>query len=87
MDQYQIIKLLSDEVRFKIVMKLMDYEELYVSELVDLLQIKQANASKHLKKLREADIVDSRREKNMVMYTLNEAFIEENLQLIKYLMN
>ena len=87
MNQYQIIKLLSDEVRFQIVMKLMDYEELYVSELVDLLQIKQANASKHLKKLREADIVDSRREKNMVMYTLNEAFIEENLQLIKYLMN
>jgi len=87
MNQYQIIKLLSDEVRFQIVMKLMDYEELYVSELVDLLQIKQANASKHLKKLREAYIVDSRREKNMVMYTLNEAFIEENLQLIKYLMN
>ena len=87
MNQYEIIKLLSDEIRFKIVMKLMDYEELYVSELVDLLQIKQANASKHLKKLREADIVDNRREKNMVMYKLTDTFIEENLQLIKYLMN
>ena len=87
MNQYQIIKLLADEIRFQIVMKLMDYEELYVSELVDLLQIKQANASKHLKKLREAGIVENRREKNMVIYTLTESFIEENLQLIKYLMN
>lgn len=86
MNQFDVIRLLSDETRFQMIMKLMDYDELYVSEFMDLLHIKQANASKHLKKLREADVVEGVRDKNLVRYHIKESFLENNLLLIKYLL-
>ncbi|MCF7925726.1 MAG: metalloregulator ArsR/SmtB family transcription factor [Candidatus Izimaplasma sp.] len=87
MDQFRVIKLLSDETRFQMFMKLMDYDELYVTEFVDLLHLKQANASKHLKKLRESDVIEGKRDKNIVRYHIKEDFLENNLLLIKYLSN
>ncbi|MEC9485743.1 MAG: metalloregulator ArsR/SmtB family transcription factor [Candidatus Izemoplasma sp.] len=86
MNQFEVIKLLSDETRFQMFMKLMDYEELYVSEFLDLLHLKQANVSKHLKKLRDAEIVEGVREKNLVKYHIKESFLENHLLLIKYLL-
>ena len=51
MNKFDVIKVLSDESRFRIVTTLMDYDELYVSEICAILHLKQANTSKHLKQL------------------------------------
>lgn len=86
MDKFKVIKLLSDENRFNIFMKLLEYEGLCVCEIEELLGIKQANTSKHLKKFKDLSMVSARRIKNMIKYSIEEEFIEENMDLIKYLM-
>lgn len=86
MDKFSIIKMLSDETRFKIFTKLLDYDRLCVCELEGLLGIKQANTSKHLKKLKENDIVESNREGNTIYYNIREDFMTENEIFIRYLL-
>lgn len=86
MEKYEIIKLLSDSNRYKIFNILMDYDELAVSEIESLLGLKQANTSKHLRKFKDMDILESRREKNMIKYKIRNQFLNENTDLIKYLM-
>ena len=86
MDRFEVIKLLSDSNRYNIFMKLLEYDGLCVCEIEDLLGIKQANTSKHLRRLKDFDVVGSIREKNMIKYRINEEFLNENMELIKYLM-
>jgi len=86
MKNYLVIKLLAEENRFNIFMKLLEYGELCVSELESLLGIKQANTSKHLSKFKELDILSSKREGNLIKYSIKEEFLSENMDLIKYLM-
>jgi len=87
MDKFRVVKLLSDDNRFNIFMKLLEYDELCVCEIEGLLGIKQANTSKHLKKFKDLDIVSARRIKNMIKYSIKEDFLNENMELIKYLMS
>lgn len=86
MEKYEIIKLLADKNRFKIFNRLMDYDELAVSEIESLLGMKQANTSKHLRKFKDLGILESRRDKNMIKYKIKEGFLNENMDLIKFLM-
>ena len=86
MNKYLIIKLLADENRFKIFMKLLEYGELCVCEIEELLKIKQANTSKHLSKFKDLNILYSKREGNLIKYSIKENFLDENVDLIKYLM-
>jgi len=86
MDKFMILKLLADVNRFNIFMKLLEYDELCVCELEELLGIKQANTSKHLRKFKDLNMVFARRVKNMIKYSIKEEFLSENMDLIKYLM-
>lgn len=86
MDKFKVIKMLSDETRYNIFSKLLDYDRLCVCELEGLLGIKQANTSKHLKKLKEFEIVECVREQSTIYYNIREDFIKENEILIKYLL-
>ena len=85
MNRFLIIKMLSDETRFNIFSKLLDYDRLCVSELERLLGTKQANTSKHLKKMREQSIIESKREGNVIYYNIMESFLNEHEELMKYL--
>ena len=67
-------------------MKLLEYDELCVTEIEALLGIKQANTSKHLRRFKDFDVVETSREKNMIKYRIKESFLNENMELIKYLM-
>lgn len=87
MEKYLIIKLLAEENRFNIFMKLLEYEELCVCEIEELLQIKQSNTSKHLSKFKKLKILSSKREGNLIKYRIKEDFLKDNMDLIKYLMN
>ena len=86
MNKLAIIKLLSDQTRFNIFTKLLDFDRLCVSELEGLLGIKQANTSKHLKRFKELDVIESTREGNVVYYNIIEDFLNDNEDLIKYLL-
>ena len=86
MDRFDVIKLLSDKNRYNIFMKLLDFDRLCVCEIEELLGLKQANTSKHLKYFKEFGIVDTVREKNIIYYSLKSDFIKENEEIIKYIM-
>ena len=86
MEKLDVIKLLSEESRFDIFMKLIEFEGLCISELEALLGLKQANLSKHMKKFKNMNIVESSRSKNMIKYKIKDSFLSENIDLIKYLM-
>jgi ArsR family transcriptional regulator len=86
MEKFEVIKLLSEESRFYIFMKLLEFEGLCISELEGLLGLKQANLSKHMKKFKDLDIVEFSRSKNMIKYKIRDSFLSENIDLIKYLM-
>ncbi|MCF7926508.1 MAG: metalloregulator ArsR/SmtB family transcription factor [Candidatus Izimaplasma sp.] len=86
MKKHDILKLLSDQTRYDIFMKLLEYDSLVVSEIQELLNIKQANCSKHLKKLKIFNVVKSKREKNMVRYSIRDDFLDNHEYLIRYLL-
>lgn len=86
MEKLDIIKLLADENRFNMFMKLLEYGGLCVCEIEELLKIKQANTSKHLSKFKKMGILSSKREGNLIKYSIKEDFLNENVDLIKYLM-
>ncbi|QMS85027.1 ArsR/SmtB family transcription factor [Candidatus Xianfuyuplasma coldseepsis] len=86
MDKFDVIKLLSDETRFSIFKTLLDFDRLCVSEIENLLGIKQANTSKHLRKLKDFDVVESVREKNTIFYNVKDQFLTDNEELIRYLL-
>ena len=78
--------MLSDETRFKIFTKLLDYDRLCVSEIEGLLGIKQANTSKHLRKLKDNSVVEAHREGNTIYYNIREDFMNENEIFVRYLL-
>ena len=85
-DKFNMIKLLADKTRFQILSSLLDFDQLCVSELEQLLGIKQANTSKHLKKMKEFGVVNSTRNGNIVYYKITEAFLHDHEALIRYLL-
>jgi DNA-binding transcriptional ArsR family regulator len=87
MDKFKILKLLSDANRYNIFMKLLEYDGLCVCELEDLIGMKQANTSKHLRRFKEMGIIDSERTGNMIKYSIKEEFLDSNMELIKFLIN
>ena len=62
-----IFKALSDEARLRIIRALFT-AELSVAELVGVLGLPQSTVSRHLKPLRDADLVETRREGTSVFY-------------------
>jgi ArsR family transcriptional regulator, lead/cadmium/zinc/bismuth-responsive transcriptional repressor len=63
---------LSDPTRLTLAAALRDGGELCVCDLGWILERAQGPVSHHLRVLREAGLVSSRREKKMVMYSLTE---------------
>ncbi|MBT3188935.1 MAG: winged helix-turn-helix transcriptional regulator [Anaerolineae bacterium] len=64
-------KALADETRQKI-MSLCCCKWLSVGEIVEALHVSQPTVSHHLSILKEAGLVDSRREGKQIFYTLNQ---------------
>lgn len=76
MDLIQVMKALSDETRIRII-NLLQQGDLCVCELEVLLDINQSNASRHLNKLTNAQIVDYYKVAKYVYYKLNMETIHE----------
>ena len=72
MDIREIFYALSDEIRLKIVRLLIAHKELCVCQLQEVFGISQPNISFHLRILKNAKLVKSRREGKWSYYSLNE---------------
>ena len=72
-DILDIFKALADEGRLRI-LRAIDQAELSVAELVQALEMPQSTVSRHLKPMREAGLVASRRDGTSVYYNRGELF-------------
>jgi ArsR family transcriptional regulator len=82
MKSLKYLKTISNETKLRLVVLLLE-SELCVCELEEILQIKQVNISKNLSSLKDAGIVDVRRDKNRAFYFLTEDFLQ-NAHLINH---
>ncbi|MFT4901556.1 MAG: ubiquinone/menaquinone biosynthesis C-methylase UbiE [Lentimonas sp.] len=81
-DSWEILKLLADSTRVRI-LSLLSRDELSVAELQDVLDMGQSRISSHLGLLRQAELVHDRREGKKTFYTLNSSFEAQGLALLQ----
>ena len=72
-DSWEILKLLADSTRVRI-LSLLTKEELSVAELQEVLNMGQSRISSHLGLLRQGELVHDRREGKKTFYALNGRF-------------
>ncbi len=71
MDKIKLLNIISEKTRFRIICLLRE-EKICVCELQELLDITQVAASKHLKRLKEFEVVTAQKIGNRIFYTLND---------------
>ncbi|MGI8599883.1 MAG: ArsR/SmtB family transcription factor [Chitinophagaceae bacterium] len=74
-----ILALAGNEVRLKIVYLLEEEKELCPCDLADILGMSIPAVSQHLRKLKDGNIVATRKERQTIHYSL----IQENLKILK----
>lgn len=72
-----IFKAMGEVSRLAILRQLMSETELSVGQLSDRCNLSNANASKHLKHLHQAGLVNSRREGNTIFYRITEPMVRQ----------
>lgn len=80
--QENAFKVIANQKRLEII-QLLSNQELSVSEMTEMLGLPQANLSQHLAPLRQAGIVQTRRDGVNVYYHLSDQRIAEACGLIK----
>lgn len=80
----KIFKALSDETRLRIYLLLLQ-SELCVCELVNILNMEQSRISHSIRILKEAELIDNRREGKWMIYAVNPE--TENNRIIQGLKN
>jgi len=78
----KLFSLLGSEVRLKIIYLLLQNEKLCVCDISDMLEMNQSPVSQHLRKLKDAQILISKREGLMINYYINSDYKEELNNLI-----
>ena len=69
-DVVTFFKAVADEARLKMIWLLMNHRELCVCDFMEVLEITQSKASRHLRNLYQAGLVNDRRDGLWVYYTL-----------------
>ncbi len=77
MNGLKYLKTISNETKLRLVSLLIE-NELCVCEMEEILNIRQVNISKNLNSLKDAGIVDVRREKQRAFYFLSEEFLSND---------
>jgi len=81
-DSWEILKLLADSTRVRI-LSLLSREELSVAELQEILDMGQSRISSHLGLLRQGELVTDRREGKKTYYAINPGFNSEGAELLR----
>lgn len=79
-----ILKVLADENRLRILNILYNYE-LCVCEIEVVLEMNQSNVSRHLTRLKSENLIESSKDAQWVHYKVNESFVKKNESLFEYL--
>ncbi len=90
-DSLTLLKALSDRARLRIV-RAISQAELSVAELVGVLGLPQSTVSRHLKPLRDAGLLDTRRDGTSIFYRRGAAFtdpvlarfVDEQVRKVEY---
>ncbi len=77
MDLVELIKALAHENRLRM-LNLLKEQDLCVCELRNIMNINQSNASRHLKKLKNAGLVEFYKEAQWVYYQFNQTKAEQH---------
>ncbi len=75
----QVLSLAGNDVRMKILYLLEEESELCVCDLADILEMTIPAVSQHLRKLKDGNILQTRRNAQTIFYSLKE----EHLEIIK----
>ncbi len=75
----QVLSLASNDVRMKILYLLEEENDLCVCDLADILQMTIPAVSQHLRKLKDGNVLKTRRSGQTIYYSLKE----EHLEIIK----
>lgn len=75
----QVLSLAANDVRLKILYLLEEENELCVCDLADILEMTIPAVSQHLRKLKDGNILQTRRNAQTIYYSLKE----EHLEIIK----
>src|SRR6059058_2116455 len=86
-DLKNMVKAMADMARLSIVYHLVQHEEITVTALTDLLGLSQPLVSWHLRKLRRADLITTRRVGRQVYCSLNTNRFELCLQYLQGLID
>lgn len=84
MDIVLILKALCDENRLRIY-NILSKKGACVCEMEAILDLNQANVSRHLAKLRSAGILERKKEGQWIRYFISETFLKEESELSSYL--
>ena len=76
MELVKVLKALGDENRVRI-LNLLRKKSMCVCELESVLNVTQSNVSRHLLKLKEADIIDFEKQGQFVFYKINDPILEQ----------
>lgn len=77
MNIIEVLKALAHENRIRI-LNLLAKSELCVCELENIMQINQSNVSRHLSKLKQANLIKGRKKAQWIYYHLNEKMLTEH---------
>mgnify|MGYP002265425161 CR=1 FL=1 len=67
----QLLGGLANELRLLVVALLREVDEMHVNDIVERLEVNRIVLSRHLSRLRDMDVVTTRRHHNRIYYTLN----------------
>jgi ArsR family transcriptional regulator len=84
--QAELCKTLSNPKRLEILDILKEREEISVNSLAEMLEIPKANTSQHLAVLRQAGVVNTRKDGINVYYSLKSAKISEACSLTRQIL-
>ena len=76
-----VFKALGDENRLRI-MSIITKGKVCVCELENILDLSQSNVSRHLNKLKVAELINSTKKAQWIYYEINEAFFNNNKFLL-----
>ncbi|HFQ61919.1 MAG TPA: ArsR family transcriptional regulator [Epsilonproteobacteria bacterium] len=82
-EKVKLFALLGNEVRFKIVLLLLNVERVCVCDLADILKMNQSPISQHLRKLKDAGILENKREGMTIYYAIASSKKEKLTQLLR----
>ena len=79
---HKVCYALADQTRILILYHLAE-EPRYVNELVDVMQLPQSTISRHLRVLRERNLVDTKRDGSAIRYTLTDHRVIDALDILR----